>query len=195
MAFCITWQTFRSPEISTVKLEPWTSTLTVWTDGVGDGEGDPPAGGEGFEVGLALDEGDEAVVPRTVGDAEAEGLGVADTVGFAEGDGFTEGLAEGLIEGFREALAKALVEGDGAIEGAIEGDAEMVWPNISGCLSATFSGKRIGIKNIPEPSKTAIKSPARIKVNLDNLIFFIFSIFESIKGGEESKKASLKRPS
>lgn len=106
-ARCITWQTFKSPEISSVKLDPWTSTLTVWIDGVGDGEGDPPSGGDGFERGLALGEG-EVEVPRTAGDEPDEDSETAEAEGIGDGEGEREGFADAFIEGFEDDFTEGL---------------------------------------------------------------------------------------
>ena len=90
MAFSKTWQTFKSPEISTVKLEPWISKLTVWVEIEAKGEG--LGLGEGLGTGEVDGEGEDEVAPKTAGEEEVDGPGAVDPGGIGEGDGFIEGL-------------------------------------------------------------------------------------------------------
>lgn len=163
--------------------------MTVWTAGVGDGEGDPPAGGEGLGKGLALGEGGMDVVPKTAGDAAAAGLGFVEAIGVGE----AEGATVDFIEGLSGAWARALGEGDGATVGVTEGNTERVWPNTSGSLSSTFAGKRTDFKNNPELIKTTNRSPVRIKASFGILIFFM--IYRELQKKEvREQKSLLQRP-
>lgn len=169
LAFSRTWQTFKSPEISTVKLEPWISRVTVCVCPEGEGLG--LEAGLGFM--LALGEGEGDIAPKTTGEEEAEGPGTADPEGVVEGDGFSKGLTEAFTTGFMEGFNPLV----GGVEALGEGLGRLATfsPNTLDCISAFFgvSGKRIDLKNTPEPSKTNIRSPERNRVSFGMLAFFI----------------------
>ena len=155
-----------------VKPDPWISKLTVCSEIEAEGDGlgpDPPAGG-GLWLREVLGEGEDEIAPKTAGEEAVEGTGTVDPGGIGEGDGFIEGLTEALAAGLREGFKEGIGEGDG------EGGVVMAWPNTPDCFSAVSeaTGKRIDLKNNPDPSKITAKSPERYKVGFGILIFFIY---------------------
>ncbi len=85
-------------------------------------------------------------------------LGLTDGFGVVLETGFTDafGVGEGLGEGITEGLGEGISEGDG------EGDA---------CSPNTFEeGKKVFFKNIAEPMRINIRTPARSNVGLDGRV-------------------------
>ena len=107
------------PEISTAKLNPWISKLTVDAVAEGGGDGDADREGEGEPEGLVTGPEPAAEFGEDSKLGSAEGLELPEGMGV----GITEGVTEGLMEGLDEVLAKTFTKMDGLGEGKEEGEA------------------------------------------------------------------------